>query len=235
MVDPKQHQVAQRQPQVGHGVGAVEIEIDDVLVFLGRVLGIFHRAVGTPRRTSPGARTAKGGRARPEWRNRGRPQAHVRAPLRPTGQNHRAAKLRVDGVMAAIRAADRIGAADIVRRRRERVVGAFAVVVPIGWMAGNRACRTPCREFAPNAGSHLSRCRAGIGHPSSTGKRLVPAGKAGGEALGITRSAGDDAERPVVDCIHQPRQVLVRADSRRVAGRRGRIKLLEEARQAVGV
>ena len=45
LLDPEQHDVAQRLPQ-RDAVGAIEIRIDDVLVFLRRVLGIADRAVG---------------------------------------------------------------------------------------------------------------------------------------------------------------------------------------------
>ena len=47
LLDPEQHDVAQRLPQ-RDAVGAVEVRIDDVLVFLRRVLGVLDRAVGPP-------------------------------------------------------------------------------------------------------------------------------------------------------------------------------------------
>ena len=48
VADPKEHDVAQFAPQ-GAGVGTVPVEIDDVLIFLGRVLGVLDRSVGSKR------------------------------------------------------------------------------------------------------------------------------------------------------------------------------------------
>src|ERR1700737_1358200 len=45
LADPEQHGVTQLVPQ-SLAIGVVEVDVDDVLVFLGRVLGIFDRAVG---------------------------------------------------------------------------------------------------------------------------------------------------------------------------------------------
>ena len=45
LIDPEQHDVAQRLPQ-RDAVRAVEVGVDDVLVFLRRVLGVADRAVG---------------------------------------------------------------------------------------------------------------------------------------------------------------------------------------------
>src|SRR5438132_3018446 len=44
LADPEQHGVAQLVPQ-SLAIGVVEVDIDDVLVFLGRVLGIFDRTI----------------------------------------------------------------------------------------------------------------------------------------------------------------------------------------------
>src|SRR6516164_10532406 len=43
--DPEHYRIAKLCPQ-SRPIRVVEIDIDDVLVFLGRVLGIFDRAVG---------------------------------------------------------------------------------------------------------------------------------------------------------------------------------------------
>ena len=45
LLHPEQDDVAQRLPQ-RDAVGAIEVRVDDVLVFLRRVLGVLDRAVG---------------------------------------------------------------------------------------------------------------------------------------------------------------------------------------------
>ena len=55
MFHPKQDDVAQRIPKAWNSL-PVKMDVDNVLVFLGRILGeLYHRAVRPPSRTIPGA------------------------------------------------------------------------------------------------------------------------------------------------------------------------------------
>jgi hypothetical protein len=48
LIHPPLHHVAQREPQRRLGIVGIEVEIDDVLVFLGWILGEAYRAVAAP-------------------------------------------------------------------------------------------------------------------------------------------------------------------------------------------
>ena len=78
-LDPEQHDVAQRLPQAGHGAFGVEVDVDDVLVLLRRVLGVFDRAVGPPAEPVGVLAAARDDRASTGWRNRARSPGHGRA------------------------------------------------------------------------------------------------------------------------------------------------------------
>src|SRR5690349_2957175 len=47
LVDPVEEDVTNLVPDAGQGT-AIELEVDDILVFLGRILGILDRAVRPP-------------------------------------------------------------------------------------------------------------------------------------------------------------------------------------------
>ena len=47
LADPVLDDVAQGEPKVRHGALGMEVDVDDVLVLLRRILGIADRAVGT--------------------------------------------------------------------------------------------------------------------------------------------------------------------------------------------
>lgn len=124
---PAQHHIAQRQPQIGHCRFGVELDVDDVLVLLRRVLGMANAAVRTP--TEPaGVLLEPGviGRAL-----HGKIQCHFQAMF--TRHMHQlakfleAAELRVHGVVAALLAADRVGAAGVSRAGLEAVVRPLAM------------------------------------------------------------------------------------------------------------
>ena len=123
---PEQNDVAERVPH-RRQAAAVELDVDDVLVFLRRVLGVFDGAVGSPVEPfrvllDPGmvGRAVDGevdGDIEPVIA-RGRNQA---------GEILERAEFGMKGVMAAILRTDGIRAARIVRRRPQRVVAALAV------------------------------------------------------------------------------------------------------------
>ena len=126
LVDPEQDHVAQRIPQRARVLGG-EVGVDDVLVFLRRVLGIAHRAVRPalePLRMllEPGVI----GRAL-----HGEVERDFHAVLvacRDQGAEIlERAEFRMHGVMAALDATDRIGTAGIAFAGGHRVVAALAI------------------------------------------------------------------------------------------------------------
>ena len=117
--------VAPRLPQLAPG-RRVPVEVVDVLVALGRVLGVLERAVGAlleplrvvlePRVVGRGVEREVERDVHPVLARRGGERADV---------VHRA-ELGVDGVVAALLAADRVRRAGVVRAGGERVVAALA-------------------------------------------------------------------------------------------------------------
>ena len=117
LVDPEQHDIAQFRPQP-LAVGVVEIDVDDVLVFLRRVLGEFDRPVGAVLEpllvlAHPGV---VGGALDREI------ERDLHAALGGGGDKAaeigERAEIGIHRRVAALRGADRVGAAGIVRARR---------------------------------------------------------------------------------------------------------------------
>ena len=136
--------VAQRDPQCRHRRFCVEIGIDDVLVFLGRVFSIPDRSVGAP--AEPVGMLAQ------PWMVRRALNGEIERDLQPVvlrRGDQRAevverAELRMHRIVPALGTADRIGTAhDRPVRRAARCCG------PCGWScrsdgsAGNTARRSP--------------------------------------------------------------------------------------------
>ena len=143
LLDPEQDDVPKRVPDRRQGV-AVEVDVDDVLVFLRRVLGVFDRAVRPP--VEPFRMLLDPGMV-------GRAvDREVDRDLEPVGVGRldqrrkilEAAEVRMQRVMPARLAADGIGRARIVRRRRRA-----CCCGPCGWScrsdgsAGSTARRSP--------------------------------------------------------------------------------------------
>ena len=110
------------------------MDVDDVLVFLGRVLGKLDGAVGPPVEPlgmlrDPGmVRRALDGEIERDLqavlaRRRNQPLEIVER-----------AELRVDGVVAALRGADGVGAAGIAGPGRQALLRPLRFVRPIGWI-----------------------------------------------------------------------------------------------------
>src|SRR5262249_38587486 len=124
--DPEQDDVAKRAPQP-LAVGVVEIDVDDVLIFLRGILRIFDGAVrpedeplgvlGDPRMVG---RTWDG-----EGERHLEPEAVRRGD--ETAKTVEAAEIRMDRGVAAFARPDRIGAAGIAGRGGERIVTSLAV------------------------------------------------------------------------------------------------------------
>ncbi len=217
VLDPQQHDVAQRQPQAGHRVGAVEIDVDDVLIFLRRVLGIFHRAVGPPREPAGMLLEPRViGRALDREIDRDLETMIARGGDQ-RGEIVESAELRVDRVVAAVRRADRIRAADVVRRGRQRVVRPLAV---------GAADRMDRREVE-RVEAHVTDARQVIDHVGKGAvailaaahrarEQLVPGRKTRLQPLGIDRLRERD-DRCAADRRRgpSPRRVRPRAAVRR--------------------
>ena len=125
-VAPAQHDVADRLPEPLL-VGCLPVEVVDVLVALRRVLRVLERPVGPvlePLRVLREPRVV--GRALEREVER---ELHpVRVKRRDErGEIGLGAERRVDGVVTALRRADRPGAADVARLGALRVVAALAV------------------------------------------------------------------------------------------------------------
>ena len=109
---------------------AVEVDRVDVLVLLGRVLGVRDRAVGElgePLGVRGHPRVVRGGLQRQVERDL---HAEVGRLLHEGGEVLLGAEVRVDGVVTAVGRADRPRRADVVRAGGQRVVGALAVRRP---------------------------------------------------------------------------------------------------------
>ena len=114
------------------GIAAVEIDVDDVLIFLRRVLGVLDRAVRPP--LEPVGVLAQPwmiGRALDREIERDLQPVLVRCRYEPA-EILQCAELRMDRIVPALVAADRIRAAVIARPRRQRVVAALAVLLADG-------------------------------------------------------------------------------------------------------
>ena len=132
---PEEHDVAQRGPQRRRAV-AVEIDVDDVLIFLRRVLGVFDRAVRPP---------VEPVRMLLQPRMIGRAlDREVERDLQPVLARRRdeaaeiveRAELGMDRVVAALVAADRIRAAGSSGAGVSVLLRPLRFFLPIGWIGG---------------------------------------------------------------------------------------------------
>ena len=126
LVDPEQHDVAQRIPQRA-GIRGGKIGVDDVLIFLGRIFGIAHRSVRPAleplrMRFQPGMiGRALHGKVERDF------QSMLRAGPHQATEIVERPKLGMYGIVAALGRADGIGAARIAGFATERVIAALAV------------------------------------------------------------------------------------------------------------
>ncbi|MNN48248.1 hypothetical protein D3C81_1627190 [compost metagenome] len=132
LLDPADHDVAQFHPQARNRLRGIEVDVDDVLVFLRRILRVLDRAVRPP--VEP-ARVllepwmvlgALDGKIQGDFQAMGRSGRHQSAEV------FAAAQLRVNRLVPALLAANRIGAARIIGAGGEGIVRAFAVAAPNG-------------------------------------------------------------------------------------------------------
>ena len=132
--DPEQHDVAQRRPKP-FGIGAVEIRVDDVLIFLRRVFGILDRAVGPALEPFGMLRRATGDRASIAPRNRAPPPCRGRRRRPPGGGNRRACRVPDGSRHGRLRPSrSHRGCPDRPGRPRGRCCGPCGWLRPIGWM-----------------------------------------------------------------------------------------------------
>jgi hypothetical protein len=221
-VDPGEHDIAQGNPRGRRRIGRMEIDIDDVLVFLRRILGVTDGAVGSPGKPAgmfgePGMV----GRAL-----NGKIERELHSVLISRGDERtkilERSQFRMDGVVAAVGRADGVGAAGIARRRFQRVVAALAVGEADG-MNGRQIQHV--EAHVPDGGKPLDRiaqCAAALGRIRlRAGKQLVPARETRRLALGLNeifRAAREG--RAVVRAMHRL-DCLGREEKRRAPVRRG--------------
>ncbi|MNQ87439.1 hypothetical protein D3C85_1026620 [compost metagenome] len=123
---PAEDDVAQRQPQAGYGIGGIEIDVDDVLVLLGRVFRVADGAVRSP--TEPTRMLLEPGviLGALDGEIQGDFQAMVGSRGHQPAKILAAAQLRMDRLVAAFIAADGVRAAGVIGARLQRVVRALA-------------------------------------------------------------------------------------------------------------
>ena len=212
LLDPEQHHVAQREPQRRLRRVGVEIDIDDVLVFLRRILGVADRAVGPP--GEPVRMLAQPGMIGRALHGEIERDLHARARrrLRPARENPRACRAR--GCIASwppSRRADGIGAAGIAGSGRQRVVAALAVGL---------ADRMDRRQIE-HVEAHRARCAAAapITSRRCRGGRDRDSGERGNSSYQLAKPACDaldqhalgkapGEERPRIGRLHQPPRFL---------------------------
>ncbi|MNS47361.1 hypothetical protein D3C72_798880 [compost metagenome] len=130
LLDPTHHDVTQLHPQARNRLGGIEVDVDNVLVFLRRVLRVFDRAVGPP--------VEPAGVLLEPWVVLGALDGEVEGDFQAVGRSGRhqspevfaSPQLLVNRLVAALLATDRIGTARIIGACRQRVVRALAVTAP---------------------------------------------------------------------------------------------------------
>ena len=177
-VDPVEDDVAPRLPQLAPG-RRVPVEVVDVLVALGRVLGVLERAVGAllePLRVLLEPRVVGRGVEREVERD-------VHAVLARGGAEGAdvvdRAELGVDGVVAALLAADRVRRAGVVGAGGERVVAALARLDAD--RVDGREVEDVEAELGDRGDLLLDRLEAA---PRAR-EQLVPGGEGGGDAVDL--------------------------------------------------
>ena len=126
MLQPEQEHVAHRMPDRWQRI-AIEVEVDDILIFLRRILCVFDGAVRPP--VEPFGMVldprmvGRGVKGDVEGDFQAVPLGGVHHPPEVV---HRS-QFGMDRLVAPVLRADRVGAADIVLARRQRVVAALAV------------------------------------------------------------------------------------------------------------
>ena len=127
LVDPEPHNVPQRLPERRRRTRRIERDVDDILVFLRRVLRIADRAIGPPFepfRMLADPRVVRRTLDREIKRNLDPlPGSRVAEPA----EVFERAERRMDRVMSPFVRADRIGAARILGQRLQRVVPPLAM------------------------------------------------------------------------------------------------------------
>ena len=123
----------------------------------------------------------------------------------------------VDRVVAALRAADRIGAARIARLGVRGVVAALAVYLGrSGGSAGNRARRNPSRGSPAAARSRRRRCRGGRDRPTASAETARTSWRTRRRAARPRPGIRSGADAHAAECA-QPRSIaaVVGLSSRR--------------------
>ena len=207
--------VEPRLPELAPGV-RVPVEVVDVLVALGRVLGVLERAVGA-------LLEPLGVLLEPRVVGRG-VQREVERDVHAVLARRRAqgadvllrAELGVDGVVAALLAADRVRRAGVVGAGGQRVVAA---------LAGCDADRVDGREVEDveaELGDRGDLLLDLLEPAPGAREQLVPGGEGGGDAVDLDHQRRVEASSPRCARRRAPWRRRGRARARSRAARRGR-------------
>ncbi|MNH02735.1 hypothetical protein D3C79_619800 [compost metagenome] len=223
LLDPADHHIAQGQPQRGHGLRRIEIDVDDVLVLFRRVFSVADGAVRAPAEPArvllePGVVLGA-----LDGEIEGNFQAVFRRCGHQTAEVIAVAQLRVNGLVAAFRAADGIRAARVARLGLEGVVAALAMLHADG--VDGREVQDVEAHVADHRQPFVHVVEGAValrvvGHRAR--EQLVPAGEQGGRAIDIKgklRAAGQVAA--VFGFAHQAGGGRVEKDGYLVIGTEG--------------
>ncbi len=188
LLDPVPDHIAQRQPQSRLGILGIEVDVDDVLILLRRVLRIFDGAVRAPGEPAwvllePGViLRALDGEIEGDF------QAVFTRRCNQLMEVVQCAQFGMNGVVPTILAADGIGAARIVRTGQQAVVRPLAVLAPdrVDWREIQHV-----EAHVANGGQALVHVAEGAVAIRVVGFRareqLIPAGELRQRALDIQR------------------------------------------------
>ena len=199
----------------------VPVEVVDVLVLLGRVLGVLDRAVG-PLQEPLGVL----GQPRMVGRRVERDvQAHVHAVL-VGGRAQRLEvvhrpELGVHGVVPALGGADRVRRAGIVGAGGERVVAALAVLAP------DRVDRREVQDVEAEVGDRRDLLLDRLQAAPRAREQLVPGAEPGAHAVDVEREAGGQPRRAVA--LAGPRDRVEEVRRERRLGPGARLERVERA------
>ncbi|MNF30617.1 hypothetical protein D3C84_113620 [compost metagenome] len=211
LFDPANNDVAQLDPQARNGVRRIEVDVDDVLIFLRRILRVFDRAVRAP--VEP-ARMLLEPRVILGTLNgevEGDFQTVIGGGSDQSTEVLASAELRVNGFVAALLATDGIRAAGIIG------AGGQGIVAPLAMGAANRVDRREIEYVEAHVLNHWqtrvhivkSAMTVGIVGDRAR-KQFVPTGKFGQFAFDVYREFRTDAQvGTVIGLSHQLRTARV--------------------------
>ncbi|MNO76579.1 hypothetical protein D3C76_676530 [compost metagenome] len=234
LLHPPLYDVQQRQPKVGDGLRGIEIDIDDILVFLGWILRVANAAVGTPAEPA--------GMLTQPWMVRRTLDSEIQGDFQAVIVRRRhqraeicqAAQLWMHCVMTALLAADGIRAAGVVRARQQTVVRPLAMGTADGMDRREvdyvEAHRGDFRQAPANVGE--AAVAAGL-RAFRAGEEFVPAGESGQLALDVQRIGDAAGEmRAVLGLLHHFQRVRRHQQCQALFALRCLVQLLKDGGQS---